>query len=103
MSGNGRLLTPGQVNVATTYADGPLAQPSNVAMQGPGGMQILVMGGLTKVEALAGQIAATIAAQKPSDSKCELCEDIAHVAADIAESVLAECARRRTEAAKETP
>jgi hypothetical protein len=94
MSGNGRLLTPGQMNVTTTYADGRLAQPTSVPIQTPDRLQVLICGGLTKVEALAGQIAAGITARDGST------DDVWIV--DRAEAILAECARRR-EPAKETP
>lgn len=97
MNGNGRLAVPGQVNVATTYVDGPLAAPTSLALQGPGGMQTIVMGGLTKVEQLAGQIAGNL---RPDPSlgrnESELDQMLAIRSVNIAEAILAETARRRT-------
>lgn len=61
MGGNGRPIIPGQMAVETTFADGPLAQPAVVTLPTPGALKILTIGGLTKAEALAGQIAGSLA------------------------------------------
>lgn len=83
MSNNGRgIIQPNAMNIETTYAAGPLAQPTAVTIQASGGLKVLAMGGLTKVEALAGQIA--------------ICNALSAIeCVDFAEAILAECERRR--------
>lgn len=122
MAGNGRPIIPGQMNVETTFAQGPLAQPAVVTLPTPGQLKILAIGGLSKVEALAGQIAGTLAmpgvlSRSPApdlrtDSEAAAAlagkfgEDrdvafeqlVATRAVNIAEAILAECNRRVVEA-----
>lgn len=93
MNNSARLIQPNAVNVATTYAAGPLAQPASVAMQSPAGMQVLVLGGLSKVESLAGHILAGMTPAADVDSASAVVN-----AVTLAERLLAECDRRRTEA-----
>jgi hypothetical protein len=94
MSGNGRLIQPNAVNVETTFVEGPLAQPCAVTLQGSAGIKLLAVGGLTKVEALAGQIAGGWVAQANlSQAKVE--EQIAEISVHMAERILSECASRR--------
>lgn len=126
VNGNGnRLIKPNSLNIETTYAPGPLANPSNVALQTPDGMKILVLGGLTKVEALAGQIASGmlhpgVVSRRPSPAQeCATEEEslklrdwidsasigeehsrkyerlIAVLSVNMAEAILFECERRR--------
>lgn len=109
MRGNGRgIIQPNAMNIETTYADGPLAQPLCVTVQAPGAMKILALSGLTKVEALAGQIAghlmapgviaitadiqATMNDQAKRDAEFEAF--VADRAASLAVAVLAACSRR---------
>jgi hypothetical protein len=117
MAGNGRPIIPGQMAVETTFAQGPLAQPAVVTIPTPGQLKILTIGGLSKVEALAGQIAGTLAmpgvlSRSPlpdlrTDSECgalagKFGDDrdvafenlVATRAVNIAEAILAECNRR---------
>lgn len=103
MAGNGRPIIPGQMSVETTFADGPLAQPAVVTMPTPGTLKILTIGGLSKVEALAGQIygrmgACVTAGIEPCESKVR--QQLLAEAVDAAEAILAEC-RRRALAAQE--
>lgn len=88
MAGNGRPIIPGQMAIETTFAPGPLAQPSVVTMNGRDGIKLLTIGGLSKVEALAGQIASGLV-WTDKDSAF-----IVSDAVDIAEAILAECNRR---------
>lgn len=96
MSRNGSpILQPGSLNVETTFADGPLAQPAVVTMAQPGQVKILTIGGLSKVEALAGQIAGHLVCElSQKDQGAAACDLVATVAFDMAESLLAESARR---------
>lgn len=48
------------MSVETTYVGGPLAQPCAVTMQSAGGVKVLALGGLTKVEAIAAQVAGVL-------------------------------------------
>ncbi len=113
MNGNGRLIQPNAMNVETTYAQGPLAQPSSVVIQTAAGMKVLVLGGLTKIEALAGQIAGQVSAgmstyymdPKDPDAKPEAIFDDVQIVAksvDLAEAILDECERRRPQPQQES-
>ena len=91
MNRNGRgIIQPNAMNIETTYAEGPLAQPLCVTLQTPGAMKILALSGLTKVEALAGQIAGNLPGLRVGQTN----EGLARDAVDLAEATLAECARR---------
>lgn len=96
MSGNGRLIQPNAMSIETTYAPGSLAQPAVVTMQGPGAVKVLTIGGLTKVEALAGQIAAgAVGTQCGDDIPPAIHQQaLVMVCVDTAEAILAECERR---------
>lgn len=104
MAGNGRPIIPGQTAIETTFASGPLAQPSVVTLNGRDGIKLLTIGGLSKVEALAGQIAAGLVARDSggfgygSDGDREYAETVADRAALVAEAILAECNRRQAAA-----
>jgi hypothetical protein len=95
---NGSIIQPNALNVETTFADGPLAQPCAVTLQQPGAIKVLAVGGLTKVEALAGQIASGAAIQLGEMAKEAHLPSYATVCVDLAEAILAESARRRTPA-----
>lgn len=112
MGGNGRPIIPGQMAIETTFAPGPLAQPSLVTLQGRDGLKVLTIGGLSKVEALAGQVAGTLAmpgvlSRNPDlrpiaeldgtfgDARDAAFEQLVAVrSVNIAEAILAECNRR---------
>lgn len=57
-NGRGQVIQPGRQNVTPVYADGPLAQPLAVTANTPNGFEVLGLGGLTKVEAIAATVAA---------------------------------------------
>jgi hypothetical protein len=96
MKGNNRLIRPGSMNIEATHAPGPLAQPAMVTMQSPDGIKVLTLGGLTKVETLAGQIYAGLKARPHTPA-----DQVVLRSVDIAEAILAECERRRNEPAQE--
>jgi hypothetical protein len=90
MSRNGQIIQPNAMSVETTYAEGPLAQPSTVVLPQPGKVSVLTLGGLTKAESLAGQIASGYTGSSFTG-------DVATYAAkclDLAQEILAESARR---------
>jgi hypothetical protein len=58
MSGNGRLVRPDAINIQVQSHPGPLAQPASFVIQQPGGVNLQIVGGLTKLEHAAIQIAA---------------------------------------------
>lgn len=91
MSRNG-IIRPNAVNIETTYAPGVLAQPTAVTLQAPDGLKVLIVGGLTKVEQLAGQIASGLFRVRDHDI-----DHITTTAVNAAESILAECERRTKE------
>ena len=98
MATNNRLIRPDAMNVETTYVSGPLAQPSAITLQVPGGVKVLTLGGLTKAEALAGQIAGAL---YDEDDFTEA--EIAHDALNIAEAILSESERRKHPAEARLP
>jgi hypothetical protein len=55
---NRRLAVPGEVNVGVQQLPGANAFPAIVPMQQPGSLQILMVGGASRVEQIAGQIVA---------------------------------------------
>lgn len=97
MAGNGRPIIPGQMAIETTFAAGPLAQPAVVTVPTPGQLKILAIGGLSKVEALAGQVAAafvgTPGAGYESDVDAVEAGNVAARAVTLAVAILAECER----------
>ena len=101
MNRNGRgIIQPNAMNIETTYAEGPLAQPLCVTMQGPGVMKILALSGLTKVEALSGQVFDSVVRATLKTELADSKEAGGYLAqcvgasVDVAEAILAECARR---------
>jgi hypothetical protein len=84
-NGPRRILQPNKVNVSATVMPGPNAQPAVVTMQNPGSLEVLIMGGLTKLEAVAAQIAGHY-----PDLKTKAGEVV-----DYAQAVLDECERRQ--------
>ncbi len=90
MNGNNRIALPGAVSVETTYMDGPLANPANIVLQAEGQCKILVMGGLSKLEAIAGQIIGQLTADDELTN-----EAAAELAVTLAETVLVACKSRQ--------
>jgi len=60
MPENNRLIRPGTAQIGAQYSSGPLVEPQTVTMQQPGGAQVIVFGGLTKLEHVATELAAAI-------------------------------------------
>ncbi len=87
---NNRIALPNAVGVETTYVAGPLATPSNIVIQSPGQVKMLTVGGLTKLETIAGQIAGHLTTEGELTN-----ETAAELAATIAERVLAVCHERQ--------
>lgn len=75
-----RLAVPGQLPVNITHADNGLASPVCAAINTPGGVQVLVMGGLTKLEHVAAMMMASDAARDAGRS------------VELAKQLLAACA-----------
>lgn len=109
MNENGRKLLQGvgqvplvapkqEVKLQHIQQDGPTAAPIvvNGLLPASGGIQALVsFGGLTKLEALAGQIAGHISGVAMAAGKHDA-EMVALTAADVAQAVLDECKRRQS-------
>lgn len=87
---NNRIALPGAVSVETTYIAGQLATPANIVLQSEGQMKVLIMGGMTKLEATAGLIAGhlTVDGELTNEMAAEL-------AVTMAEAVLAACQARQ--------
>ena len=84
-AGNNRIAVPGRVQIACKAVAGPGAYPVHVTIAPPGeGPQIVVFGGLTKLEWMAGQVIGHTPLR-------------AGEAVDYAQEVLAECERRQTQ------
>lgn len=96
MTANGSIIRPNHVSVEAVQAPGTLATPLAMPINTNQGIKFAIFGGLTKVEALAGQIAGGIEADDPFI--------VAGQAVDLAEAILAECESRRkaAEAGKES-
>ena len=54
------IIGSGQVQLEMTYQAGPLAQPITTQMQSPGHVKMLAIGGVTKLEHVAGLIAGNV-------------------------------------------
>jgi len=106
------ILRPDQMQVEAVHGDGPLAQPCMVTMQQTGKLRVVTLGGLTKVEAIAAQIASGILAgvlaldgedESPDDDgAAEFNSYIASQSVDMAEAILVECASRRNKESEPT-
>lgn len=75
-----RLAVPGQLPVGITHMDSGLAMPVSATVQTPGGLQVLVLGGLTKLEHVAAMMMASDAARDAGRS------------VELAKQLLAACA-----------
>jgi hypothetical protein len=60
MPGNNRIISPGSAHITAQYASGPLA----ITIQKAGGCEMIIFGGLTKLEYVATELAkATMASE----------------------------------------
>lgn len=91
---NSNLAIPSQVRIPLQYFDGPTAQPLLITAGG----QCFCVGGLTKVEQLAGMIAAAVMHRDGNGIDTFMS---AEHAVDFAECILAECQRRAKEKQQE--
>lgn len=92
-----QIVTPGTVRMMPpAYLPGPLADTNWVAHNTPGQIQLVAVGGQTRVERLAGQIAAGLAADPGMQT-----ESIIQASVDIAEGILSEISKRAEQAAQE--
>jgi hypothetical protein len=104
-NGRGGIALPGQLEIQATFQPGPHATPAVITFPSNGKINLMVVGGLTKVESLAGTIAAGMVRTPQPESgvlEClqeagnfpgpdELNRAIAGRSVDIAEAILAEC------------
>lgn len=90
-----RIPTIGQqpTGVGCQDVDTARAFPVSVAIQVNGAAQIISFGGLTKLEWMAGQIAAAV--WTPCGSLGDYSPPSEKMVVDYAESILAECERRQ--------
>lgn len=96
MNRNG-IIRPDAVNIETTYAAGPLANAVPIVIPSAGGMKVLALGGLTKVESMAAQVAEQLG-RVGEDERANELQRIASDAVDLAEAIIAECERRAAKA-----
>lgn len=107
MNGNGRgLELPGRVNIQVNQHNTPMATPSCVVFPSPQGPSVQIFGGMTKLETVAAQIAGQLVPAfdlgwLTGDEKAVGMGVLAVMAADAAEAVLAECAKRQQPAEQE--
>ncbi len=104
-------IVPGQVpllgqqkqqGLGCQVNDGPLAMPIvTPPMNTPAGAIAFSWGGLTKVEAAAIQITASLLARMPSDSTPDAVAKVIIASVSAAEAVLDECQQRRLVAAQQ--
>ena len=66
MNDNGRLTLPNQVGIKYQFQIGPNADPVTVQMAQPGNVQVMVMGGETKLERHAAMILAALSVDIPT-------------------------------------
>jgi hypothetical protein len=79
---SGHIIGSGRVKFGMECHDGPLADAAIVPLTMQDGVRVITFGGLTKLEALAGQIVGHV--KEPS------------VAVDMAQAVLDECRKRQS-------
>jgi len=92
------LEVPGRMAIECIFQPGPNAVPaSSFINAGPGQLKVLSVGGYTKLEDLAGKIAAKIISESfAMKSSAGGQAAFAAVAVDIAAAILAECQRRQS-------
>lgn len=94
MGGNGRrVIRPDAFQLNFEAADGPLAHPCAVNAQMPGGVKVVAIGGLTKLEHCASQIAAGLISRGEAAN-----ENVATLAVSVAREILKEANKPNTEA-----
>jgi len=86
---NGHIIGSGKMNVSLQSVAGPLAEPATLHIPTADGVKLITFGGLTKLEALAGQIVGHV--KEPS------------VAVEMAQAVLDECQKRQVVAPAKAP
>ena len=86
------ILQPGKMGLSVSHHDGPMANPVSLPVQETGGVHIHTFGGLTKLETVAAQIAAGLAANSE-----RMPEEAAELSVELAEQVLAICQQRETQ------
>lgn len=91
MNNGHRLALPNQLPIRHQHSDAPYAHPSAVAVPIGGGITLCVVGGFTKIEAGALQIAANCFHAQPD----ETFDDIARNAVTLAQAVLTEARRQQ--------
>ena len=93
-AGNNRIAVPGRIEIACKAVPGPGAYPVHVTIAPPGeGPQIVVFGGLTKLEWMAGQaVSGNLGYLNSSGEPASAVEIV-----DVAQAILAECERRQTQ------
>ena len=94
MSQNGRpgVILPGQVGIRTSYMRGPLADPSTIQIQSQDGVNLVAVGGMTKLEKVATEIASTLAMGVDEEWDPHLFADaVAERSVEIANAILKRC------------
>ena len=96
------IAKPGEVEIRQVSKNGPLVEPCVVRMEMPGVIQFVTLGGLTKVEALAGQIVGHLCASDTFQicagmNDKQFAVRVACRATNFAEAILAECQARAKE------
>lgn len=95
---NNGLHVPGRINIAVNRMDAPMAEQFVMPMQTANGVDLHVLGGLTKLEAAAIQIAGPYIdvdmAYTNEEARRYEMEQCARNAVDFAVRLLDECRRR---------
>lgn len=79
---NGHIIGSNKLNVTLQQVAGPMADQAVLNVPAADGVKVITFGGLTKLEALAGQIVGHV--KEPT------------VAVEMAQAVLDECQKRQT-------
>lgn len=100
-NGNGRLAVPGRVPVSPHWdMRFPTAQPVPAVISTQNGIDVLVLGGMSKLEEVATRVAPAIIAIRGLHRGAEA---IAKEATTVAAAILAEAARATAEAMQPQP
>lgn len=90
VNGNG-IQVPGRVQIGVQQIDGPGAYPQAVTIGGNGSVQLLIAGGMTKVEVVATQVLAAMLSRSSfvdaNDQKAMVGQ-----AVEVSRELLAACA-----------
>lgn len=96
-SQHAQIITPGTVQIREPlYIPGPVADPHWLAVQQNGQVQVICVGGMTRLERLAGEIAAGLVSGGWSDAS-----DVADRAVQIAEAIINKIVDRTTASQEE--